>query len=116
MRISDWSSDVCSSDLFRLLAMITPFASPHRRVSGRPLRFMVNNALTVVRIFGDNVRKGRKISGFRAAVIARSGATKQSTANGKTTRWLEIAAQPSAPRKYGAFLLTVDRKSEVEGK
>src|SRR3546814_2379626 len=106
MRISDWSSDVCSSDLFRLFAMITPFASPHRRLSGRPLRFMVNKALTVVRIFGDNVRKGRKIPGFRAAVIARSGATKQSPANGKTRRWLEIAASPSAPRNDGVFYLT----------
>src|SRR3546814_14445372 len=92
--------------------MITPFASPHRRLSGRPLRFMVNKALTVVRIFGDNVRKGRKIPGFRAAVIARSGATKQSPANGKTRRWLEIAASPSAPRHDGVL----DRKSVVMGK
>src|SRR3546814_1455133 len=92
--------------------MITPVASPHRRLSGRPLRFMVNKALTVVRIFGDNVRKGRKIPGFRAAVIARSGATKQSPANGKTRRWLEIAASPSAPRNDGVFYLTGRRSEE----
>src|SRR3546814_5296353 len=65
MRISDWSSDVCSSDLFLQVALLVPSDLSDRRidrvavqVSGNLYRIICAHALDAI-----SNRNGRRISG-----------------------------------------------------
>src|SRR3546814_13893628 len=51
MRISDWSSDVCSSDLFGTIALAEQFANPAQRIAHPQ-----GQAAIPVRLGGDATR------------------------------------------------------------
>src|SRR3546814_7355629 len=56
MRISDWSSDVCSSDLEPHLRLLRSDADPERALVRRRSRRAENNRLTKLR---ESIRTGR---------------------------------------------------------
>src|SRR3546814_2511679 len=58
MRISDWSSDVCSSDLNRLAAMAAPLLKPHSHGRRRPVSAAIQSltlAVSCARLSGNAI-------------------------------------------------------------
>src|SRR3546814_6319028 len=66
MRISDWSSDVCSSDLFRIVTRTTSEAEARRLLELGQVQFVVN----VPAGFGREVSRGA-----RPALLVEADAT-----------------------------------------
>src|SRR3546814_8389164 len=80
MRISDWSSDVCSSDLARnepstttstTPAITTPTASPTPRICGTPCEISVENATSTPSIGSE--RKCAMTACFELSASSRRG-------------------------------------------
>src|SRR3546814_3465740 len=91
MRISDWSSDVCSSDLRRRAC---PTSAPRRDRS--------------VRSFRGVERRDRSVRSFRSGRSVRSGPA--SAVAGHAGWW------PEGPGEVVGLRLPEDRKSVVSGK
>src|SRR3546814_1270550 len=107
MRISDWSSDVCSSDLHRLLEPILPeprlIGFPHRPAAPaervrRELFAAVGNTVTV---------------GIVAAAIERPRIVGDASADEARAGWLRAAADRDV-RRAGGMVARLVRRVEMD--
>src|SRR3546814_2116570 len=104
MRISDWSSDVCSSDLARKTDQDAP-ADIHIKLRYLQARFYGTDAWVERSAAGDEICL---ITG--AAEIDTPGAHQRLDAPGECLRWTAAGAQRLSASEAGT-LLPRDRKS-----
>src|SRR3546814_14811404 len=68
MRISDWSSDVCSSDLRPLLDTVAADLAPHAELRGTELE--IAPAMPDLDVLGDALALERLLGRLLAALVA----------------------------------------------
>src|SRR3546814_16962518 len=116
MRFSDWSSDVCSSDLHERVAAFRVFAQACVQAFGFPA--LQRHGFALGQVAAHRELRGRQVQGGLVRVVWLCGlvCAHARRRNGWFMKGPRIDARAPAPGRRAYPAPAGDRKSDVEGK